>query len=145
MNQYYTPAFSSVPTPFFSTRSLIARLPSQFPCKKYATAFNSNQGDAYENFLVDASLSDISSKFTVKVCTSSTCSNRRRSLGQEDSFFITNLCERREYSGLKGLNIEETNCLGQCKKGPCVAVEHDDYEGSVALEGMLPMEFNRRW
>jgi hypothetical protein len=140
MNQY--PAFSSVPTPVFSTRSLIARLPYRFPHKKYATTINSNQGDAY---VVDASLSDISSKFTIKVCTSSTCSNRRRSLGQDDSFFLTNLCERREYSGLIGLNIEETNCLGQCKKGPCVAVEHDDYEGSVALEGMLPMEFNRRW
>ena len=90
-------------------------------------------------------LSDIGSKFTIHVCTSVSCTQRRRDFGLDEYFLLTSLYERMEGSGTHGIKIEESNCLGQCKKGPCVSVEHDDYEGAVALEGMKPMEFNRRW
>ena len=40
--------------------------------------------------------------------------------------------------------MEETSCLGSCKKAPCGAIEHEEYEGTVALEGMDSSEFSDR-
>ena len=47
-------------------------------------------------------------------------------------------------SDFPNVQIEETSCLGRCKFAPCVAVEHDDFVGTVALEGMTCSEFNTR-
>ena len=42
------------------------------------------------------------------------------------------------------VNVQEVACVGSCQYGPCCAVEHEDYVGQVALEGMTPAEFNAR-
>lgn len=34
--------------------------------------------------------------------------------------------------------------MGRCKFGPCIGVEHEDYQGKVALEGMTSEEFQNR-
>lgn len=47
-------------------------------------------------------------------------------------------------SDFPNVQIEETSCLGMCRFAPCVAVEHDDFDGTVALEGMTWSEFNSR-
>lgn len=40
------------------------------------------------------------------------------------------------------VRVEEGTCIGSCKRAPCVAVEHDDYFGTVALDGMTSEEFS---
>jgi (2Fe-2S) ferredoxin len=40
--------------------------------------------------------------------------------------------------------VEESPCLGACQQAPCVAIEHDDYIGPVALEGMNQAEYTNR-
>ena len=42
--------------------------------------------------------------------------------------------------------IEDGGCRGgkNCGLGPCVAVLHEDFDGSVALEGMAQFEINER-
>lgn len=42
------------------------------------------------------------------------------------------------------VRVEESPCLGGCKFAPCVAIEHDDFDGPVSLEGMTPDEFSQR-
>lgn len=42
----------------------------------------------------------------------------------------------------KQVQLEESPCLGACKMGPCVAVEHDDYVGPVGLIGMTESEID---
>lgn len=53
------------------------------------------------------------------------------------------------YTRIKDANfpnvqLDESSCLGGCKLAPCVAVEHDDFVGTVALEGMTGNEFSAR-
>jgi hypothetical protein len=40
--------------------------------------------------------------------------------------------------------VEESPCLGGCQRAPCVAIAHEDYEGTVALQGMTTAEFASR-
>eukprot|EP00546_Thalassionema_frauenfeldii_P009314 CAMPEP_0178924998 /NCGR_PEP_ID=MMETSP0786-20121207/17648_1 /TAXON_ID=186022 /ORGANISM="Thalassionema frauenfeldii, Strain CCMP 1798" /LENGTH=94 /DNA_ID=CAMNT_0020599791 /DNA_START=174 /DNA_END=458 /DNA_ORIENTATION=- len=42
------------------------------------------------------------------------------------------------------VEVEEVPCLGACQKGPVVAIEHDEFDGTVAVEGMTDREFNER-
>jgi hypothetical protein len=42
------------------------------------------------------------------------------------------------------MEVEECPCLGSCKMAPCVAIEHDDYEGTISLDGMTDSEFASR-
>jgi len=106
---------------------------------------NNNENTKIQSLSDMANIGEVCSLITIQVCTSSTCSNKRRALGHDDGFLITDFYEKVNNVGAHGITIEESNCLGQCKKGPCVSVNHEDYEGSVALEGMTPMEFNRKW
>jgi len=39
------------------------------------------------------------------------------------------------------VDVEEGPCIGSCKKAPCVSIEHEDFFGTVALEGMAADEF----
>ena len=39
--------------------------------------------------------------------------------------------------------VEQSSCLGWCKRAPCVAVTHDDYEGRIGLVGMDESEINQ--
>eukprot|EP00957_Ditylum_brightwellii_P038775 2930520-Ditylum_brightwellii.AAC.1 len=48
---------------------------------------------------------------------------------------------QRLYANVK---MEESPCLGSCQFAPVVAVEHEDYEGTVGLEGMDGLELNTR-
>jgi hypothetical protein len=134
---------------YFHRRVSVGSVPTRCPIKIYTAASVGNQDDTSSekawSLSEIANLGDVCSQFTIQVCTSSTCSNRRRTMGQDDGFLVKALYERMESAGAQGLQIEESNCLGQCKKGPCVSVEHDEFEGPVALEGMNPMEFNRKW
>jgi (2Fe-2S) ferredoxin len=92
------------------------------------------------NPLLDES---VAGKFTVLTCASTSCSARRRELWVDDLA---------TYSALHALSLErapsvlvtESSCLGGCRHAPCVAVEHEDYEGTVSLAGMEPGEFARR-
>ena len=42
------------------------------------------------------------------------------------------------------MTVEESSCLGRCKFAPCVGIEHEEYEGTVSLEGMTSTEFTNR-
>lgn len=86
---------------------------------------------------------DVSSKFKILTCSSTSCAKKRRDCGLDE--FAT-------YGAFYGLiqenapnvQLEESPCLGSCQMAPCVGIEHDDYEGTVALEGMIGNEFTER-
>ena len=76
-------------------------------------------------------------KFTLKVCTSSKCSRALGRLGYDEYAVLSSLSD---YASSSGVNVDDSGCLGWCKRGPSVAVEHEDYEGRVGLEGMRDTE-----
>jgi hypothetical protein len=86
---------------------------------------------------------NVAGKFKILACSSTSCTTRRREL---------RLDKLATYSALYVLSQErapsvqlfESPCLGECRDAPCVAVEHDDYEGTVSLLGMQADEFARR-
>ena len=86
---------------------------------------------------------DIASQFKILTCTSMSCAQKRTQLGLDEystfSAFYTRAQER-----APTLTVEECPCLGRCRAGPCVAVEHEDYEGPVSLDGMTSTEFSNR-
>jgi (2Fe-2S) ferredoxin len=85
----------------------------------------------------------IAGKFTIRTCASTSCSERRRKLHLDEfatySAFYVMIQER-----APSLSIDESPCLGSCRLGPCVAIEHDEYDGPVSVEGMTPDEFAKR-
>ena len=46
----------------------------------------------------------------------------------------------------KCMVIEDGGCQGgkNCKLGPCVSVQHEDYDGNIGLEGMYAQELQER-
>jgi NADH:ubiquinone oxidoreductase subunit E len=86
---------------------------------------------------------DTCKDFTILVCRSTSCTKKRRLLGL-DEFHTLGTLYSQQLPELVNVEIEESSCLGQCSFGPCVAVQHADYEGPVALEGMNAREFNAR-
>jgi hypothetical protein len=86
---------------------------------------------------------DIAGKFKILTCSSTACAAKRKSLNIDQystfSAFYTRAKER-----APAVRVEECPCLGACKKAPCVGIEHDDFEGSVALDGMTESEFSER-
>jgi hypothetical protein len=86
---------------------------------------------------------DACGDFTILVCRSTSCTKKRRMLGL-DEFHTLGALYSQQLPELVKVEIEESSCLGQCSFGPCVAVQHADYEGPVALEGMNAREFNAR-
>uniref|UniRef100_A0A7S2A844 Uncharacterized protein n=1 Tax=Trieres chinensis TaxID=1514140 RepID=A0A7S2A844_TRICV len=83
-------------------------------------------------------------KFKVLTCMATSCSRKLKSLGVDEFATFGALWQRKEDANANGLQVEESSCLGSCKFGPCVAVEHEDYVGAVSLEGMTQDEFNAR-
>ena len=77
---------------------------------------------------------------------STACSNKRKSLGLDSlsTFGAFYARSTKDGDGELAVRVEEGPCLGACKYAPCVAVEHDDYFGSVSLEGMTDAEFGDR-
>jgi len=82
-------------------------------------------------------------QFKVLTCSATSCSAKRSSLGLDEYSTFSAFFERIE-DRIPEMRVEETSCLGSCKKAPCVAIEHDEYEGTVALEGMDSFEFSDR-
>ena len=86
-------------------------------------------------------------QFTIKVCTSTSCSKKLQQLGLDRYQVLGDLYEKARIDNVEeDLIIEDGGCRGgkNCKLGPCVAIFHEDFDGSVALEGMGQAEFNER-
>lgn len=86
----------------------------------------------------------ISSQFKILACSSTSCAKRTQMFGLDEYALISGLYQRKEHANASQVTVEETSCLGCCKVGPCVGIEHEDYYGTVALEGMKPNEFSDR-
>jgi hypothetical protein len=86
---------------------------------------------------------DVASKFKILTCSSTSCAAKREAMNLDEydtyAAFWVRIQER-----APDVQIAESPCLGCCKMAPCVAVEHEDYEGTVGLEGMRPAEFSDR-
>jgi (2Fe-2S) ferredoxin len=78
-------------------------------------------------------------QFTILTCASTSCAKRRTQAGLDDYATLGALAAR-----ASGVTVEESPCLGGCQLAPCVAVAHEDYEGTVALVGMTTAEFAAR-
>lgn len=80
--------------------------------------------------------------FKIVTCSATSCAAKRKALSLDPYATFSAFWERLEADGLLNtLSIEESSCLGACQRSPCVAIEHEDYEGTVALVGMEPSEF----
>lgn len=83
-------------------------------------------------------------KFKILTCSSTSCSKMREDMGIDEFAIFGSIYERKTAANADEVQVEESSCLGSCKLAPCVAVEHEDFVGSVSLEGMTPAEFNAR-
>ena len=86
----------------------------------------------------------VSAKFKILTCSATSCCKKRSTLGMDPYSTFSAFFTRIQEGEFPNVQVEETSCLGSCKLAPCVAVEHDDFEGTVALEGMTGNEFNER-
>lgn len=86
---------------------------------------------------------DVSKRFKIVTCSATSCAAKRELLSLDQYATFSAFWERIQDRGVE-VSVEETSCLGSCEKAPCVAVEHDDFEGTVALEGMDSSEFSDR-
>jgi predicted metal-binding protein len=89
---------------------------------------------------------DIARQFKVVICASDACNKKSlNTFGLEEYALFAGILERRDEHHQKlPLRIEEGTCMGNCKFGPCIGVEHEDYEGYVGLEGMKVDELQDR-
>lgn len=87
---------------------------------------------------------NIAEKFKIVACMSTSCSKRRKDLGMDSLATFGAFYSRAQNGNAPSVRVEEGPCLGSCKMAPCVAVEHDDFDGSVSLEGMSDSEFSDR-
>lgn len=84
-------------------------------------------------------------QFKIVTCSASSCTAQRKKLSLDDYATFTLFYERLYQNQLINIiRIEETSCLGSCSMAPCVGIEHEDYDGTVALDGMNPSEFQLR-
>ena len=90
--------------------------------------------------------SGICSQFKILTCTSKACSQKRQVLQIDQYATFAALYQRKEEAGdpYSLVDVEESPCLGRCKLAPCVAVEHEDFVGTVGLIGMTDSELNDR-
>ena len=86
-----------------------------------------------------------SSKFKIVTCTSTSCSRRRQQLGMDQLATFASFYSRSRENA-PSIKVEESPCLGSCKRGALVnvAVHHEDFLGPVSLEGMRAAEFSDR-
>lgn len=101
---------------------------------------NEQQQQQQDEILLDP---QISSQFKILTCSSTSCAKRAtQTFGLDEYALLSGLYQRKEHAHASQVIVEETSCLGCCKLGPCVGIEHEDYYGTVALEGMTPNEFS---
>ena len=86
----------------------------------------------------------ISRKFKILTCSSTSCAKKRQICGMDDYATYGAFFTRIKEGNAPDVQLEEAPCLGSCKKSPCVAIQHEDYDGNVALEGMNGNEFTER-
>lgn len=132
--------------------ALLANMANSFQCSwrnNDRTAVNTlslhqTQGDA--NAIISSpEISKAASKFKVVTCMSTSCSKKRKTLGLDSLATFGALYSRSKGDGDEPfIAVEEGPCMGACKTAPCVAVEHDNFVGSVSLEGMTDREFADR-
>ena len=90
------------------------------------------------NGLSEDAIAEQEEKFKIITCMSTACSRKRVSMGMDNLCTFGAMYSRASASRVQ---VEEGPCVGSCKKAPCVTVEHEDFFGSVALEGMTADEF----
>ena len=86
-------------------------------------------------------------QFSIQVCTSTNCCRKMNQLGLDQYHILGEIYEKARLANIeKDMIVEDGGCRGgkNCRLGPCVAVMHEDFVGSVALEGMVQSEFNER-
>ena len=105
-----------------------------------SSSSNSNEVDLG----VSALDPNIASQFKIVTCSSTSCTKKSQALGLDEYALFSGLFQRKEMSNVPQVEVEETGCLGCCQVGPCVGIEHEDFYGTVALEGMKPNEFSDR-
>jgi len=89
----------------------------------------------------------IAARFTVQVCTSTSCTRKLNQLGLDQYHVLGEIYAQAQAVDLEKCTIiEDGGCQGgkNCKIGPCVSVQHEDFHGNVALEGMNSNEFQER-
>lgn len=112
---------------------------------------NDNSNDDEKDY------SDYEQQFTIITCMSPSCGRKRNEFGL-DPFATFGAMYARANNGGKDttdandndndtasstkVNVKEGPCLGACQYGPCIGIEHDEYNGCVALEGMTEEEFS---
>jgi hypothetical protein len=84
-------------------------------------------------------------KFKMLTCTSTACAKKRKTLMMDEYATFGAFYSRVQASTYPEVSVEESPCLGSCQKSPCVAIEHDDFVGTVALEGMAGNELSSSW
>lgn len=86
------------------------------------------------------------SKFKVITCLSSACTKKRAQCGLDplSTFGSFYECSKNSEVAPGMVEVEEGPCLGSCKFAPCVGIEHEEFNGNVALEGMTEEEFSNR-
>ena len=130
-----------IPTALAFQRCVVKGYTRECVSPKKRFAFSSSATNSNEK--LDEQTLDplISSQFTIKVCSATSCAKKSRSLGLDDYEVLSGMYERKEGAGASQVEVEEISCLGCCKFAPCVGIEHEDYVGTVSLEGMGSNEF----
>lgn len=100
--------------------------------------FDSMLKSTAENDVADEVIAKQEKKFKIVTCMSTACSRKRSSLGMDSLCTFSALYTRASDSRVQ---VEEGPCMGSCMKAPVVSIEHKDFFGSVALEGMTADEF----
>ena len=85
----------------------------------------------------------VAGQLKVLTCSSTSCAKKRKDLGQDEYATFSEFYMRAKDT-FATMTVEESTCLGCCKAAPCVGIEHEEYEGTVALEGMTDTEFSDR-
>lgn len=88
-------------------------------------------------------LSKVASKFKVMTCSASSCAQKRKVMRLDDFATYGGFYNRIKEGPFDTVQLEETSCLGSCKLAPAVAIQHEDFVGNVALEGMTDNEFSK--
>jgi NADH:ubiquinone oxidoreductase subunit E len=87
----------------------------------------------------------VASQYKIITCSATSCAKQRQKQSLNEYATFSAFWQRLDMVGLLHIvDMEETSCLGSCTKSPCIAVEHEEYEGTVALLGMTPCEFEDR-
>jgi len=88
--------------------------------------------------------SNTAKQFKIITCSLTACAKRTSSFGLDEYALYSGIYERKEDNLAPDVQIEEGPCMGKCQFGPCIGVEHEDYEGFVGLEGMKGDEIASR-